>query len=68
MPFFVVGPPPFGAADAGVRGPFETRRDAETAREAEDAGRRSLMHVVETVDRAAAEALVRQAFSPSPDA
>ena len=66
MPFFIVFPPAFGAPAPEVSGPFLRLEDAETA----NTGHRPRVpgRVVEAADRAAAEALARQAWPPSPDA
>lgn len=66
MPFFVIVASPSGMDRVTVLGPFEGREQAEAARA--EATHSALSRLIEAADRATAEALAREAFSPSPDA
>lgn len=68
MPYFIVEPAGFQPPEAGIHGPFASREEAEATRTGESRGPHATVRIIEADDREAAESLVRQAFSPSPDA
>ena len=68
MPYFVIEPAAFQPPGAGIHGPYASREEAEAARTGELRRPQAPVRIIEADDREAAELLVRQAFSPSPDA